>query len=378
MKIIESSLLLTLLLIVVACDNLKLDKEDTIELEKIIPKETRINIPSSLNYSDFFDKKKSVGGDTIYNYVRAFVNFADDATKIIEKSYRRIAAVENPGIFEFSYTGIDGNTKKVSIQENYVDTINKLNWDYYMEIYNGTFADIALKMWWNVSPQEQKIIFKPSSLNTNEMVNHQHALVEIEYKAGEIANPYEKTLFVAIDGLTTDGEISYSPENIVVFTGQNGNSLEITGASHNPGVALLDYFYRDGRNWSFFANVNIDENIAAVQLALPPSPLESIENLFTDYSIKKVILDEIKTVYPGNETLPDSELFTLAQLDGPKFESPGYFDSQGFISAGTAPTALYSNLNNFGEYIPFIPAFIKDYEITLSNTVVIEEEESSN
>jgi hypothetical protein len=356
-----------------ACDYFKLDKGEPIELEKIIPKETSILIPSTLNYNNAFGMKKSVEGDNIYNFVRAYINIADEATKIIEKSYERIIAIETPGILEFSYTGVDGNTKKVSIKENYNDTINELKWDYYMEIYNRTFADLALKAWWNVNPNEQKIIFKPASLNTSNMINHQQAIVEIEYKAGEAASPYEKALFVAIDGLTGDNEISFAPENILIYIAQNGGVLEITGASSNPDAALLDYDYRGGRNWSFFANVNTSENIAAVQLALPPSNQESIENLFSNYSLKQVILDEIRTVFPSNDMLSDQELFNLASIDGSLLENPGYFDSQGFVSAGTAPTSSYSALSNFEGFVPFVPAFVRDYEVTLSNSVITEE-----
>lgn len=359
----------------VSCDELKLDKGETTELEKIIPEEVGIDIPSSLNYNEFFSLKTNVQGDEIYNYVRAFIYFADFASKLVENSYSRIKVIETPGIFEFSYTGIDGNTKNVSIIENYPDTIANLTWDYYMEIYNTGFADLALKAVWNLSPNEQKILFKPSSLNSNEMTNHSEALIEIEYKTESAAVPYEKSLYVAITGLSRGNEISYDPENIIVLVGQNGNQLEITGASSNPDVALLDAFYRGGRNWSFLAKMNIAENIAAVKLALPPSSTESIVNLFVDYSIKKALLEEIKTAYPGNESLSDAELFALAEIDASMVEEPGYFDENGFVAAGTAPSTSYSNLTDFESLVPFAPVFVRDYEIILSTTVAVEEEE---
>ncbi|NJO90567.1 MAG: hypothetical protein HC831_17600 [Chloroflexia bacterium] len=290
-------------------------------------------------------------------------------TKIVQASYQRMGAVETSGVLEFFYTDIDGKTKNVSIQKNFTDTIANKEWDYYMEVYNETFADLAMKAWWNTSPFEQKILLKPSSLNTTEMTDHENALVEIEYKKDAVASPYEEKLFVAIVELTRDNEISNVPENIVVSIGRNDNTLDIIGASNNPDVALLNYLYRDGRNWSFLAKMNITENIAAVQLALPPSTVETIDNLFVDYSLKQVILDEIKTVYPGNDGLPDSELFALAGIDGSLLESPGYFNQNGFVVAGTAPSSSYNNLIDFNGLTPFIPVFVRDYKVELTTIV---------
>ena len=338
-------------------------EEEIIVQEVIIPQESRILIPSSLNSSGSLINNKLVGGDTIYNFIRGYINIVDVAAEIIENSYQRISAIENKGILEFPYTGLDGKTKNVSIRKNYTDSVS--SWDYYMEIYSETYANLALKAWWNKSPLEQKIIFKPSSLNTSKMQKHQEALAEIHYKTGDAAVPYEKSMLIAITNLTKVREISYDPEKIIVFAGQIGNSLEISGASSNPDVALLDFYFRGGRTWTFLAHVNTSENIAAVQLALPPSSIESDEVLFTDYLLKEVILDEIKLVYPGNDLLTNIELFSLAGIDGSKLENPAYFGQDGFLSAGEAPSASYSNLIDFEDLTPYTPVNVRDYTIVL-------------
>ncbi len=369
--------LLLLIVSIASCDDLKLDKGETSVQEKIIPQEIGIYIPTALNLDSGIDKKKSISGNEIYNYIRRYIGLADKMTKIVQNSYQRMGVIETSGVLEFFYTDIDGKTKNVSIQKNYTDTIANKDWDYYMEVYNGTFADLAMRAWWNASPHEQKILFKPSSLNTTEMMAHKNALVEIEYKTNTAASPYEEKLFVAIVGLTRDNEISYAPENIIVSIGRKGSTLDIIGASSNPDVALLDYYYRDGRNWSFFAKMNVTENIASVLLALPPSTVETNENLFIDYSLKQVILDEIKKANPGNDALSDSELFALAGIDGSLVESPGYFNQNGFVSAGTAPSSSYSNLADFDGFTPFIPVFVRDYAIELSSTGVVVEENNN-
>ncbi len=45
------------------------------------------------------------------------------------------------------------------------------------------------------------------------------------------------------------------------------------------------------------------------------------------------------------------------------FENPVYFGQQGFISAGEAPSTSYSNLADFEGLIPYIPTFVRDYDI---------------
>jgi len=356
------ALFLGLLTITISCETFQ-PTEEVVEPVQIIPQETGIYIPSSLNESSDLTNQKALRGDVIYNYIRGYVKIADLATKVVENTYNRISVIENSGTLEFSYTGLDGKTKNVSIQENYNDSVS--SWDYYMEIYNETFADLALKTWWNKSPHEQKILFNPSSLNVNEMTEYPEALVEINYKTGDAASPYEKSFFVALKGLTKGREISFDPDNIIINIGQIGNTLDIIGASYNPDVILLNSYYRGGRNWTFLAKVNTTENIAVAQLALPPSSVASIEGLFNDYSFKQVILDEIRLIYPGNDLLSDDELLNLAEIDRSMIENIAYFDQNGFLSAGEAPSATYSALSDFEGMEPFIPSFVKDYEIKL-------------
>jgi hypothetical protein len=371
-----SVVLFFLIVGIASCDDLKLDKGPTLLQEKIIPQEVGIYIPSALNSDSGVDKKKSINGSEIYNYIRSYIGLADKMTSIVQSSYQRMGVVETSGVLEFFYTDIDGKTKNVSILENYTDTIANKDWDYYMEVYNETFADLALKAWWNVSPHEQKILFKPSSLNTTEMTNHKNALAEIQYKVGSAESQYEEELFVAIVGLTRKNEISDVPENIIISIGKNSNTLDITGASYNPDVALLDFNYRGGRNWTFLAKMNTTENIAAVELALPPSSIETVDNLFTDYSFKQVVLDEIKTVNPGSETLSESELFALEGIDGSLVESPGFYNQSGFVAAGTPPSTSYNILIDFEELTPYVPVFVRDYTIELTSTGAVVEGEN--
>ncbi len=359
---IYQAIFISIITLIISCDSLEPEVE-TIEHEKVIPQETFIRVPSSLNEPTYFSNLKNIKGDIIYNYIRQYIGYADFTAEFIEKAYERIYTIERGGIFEFSYTGLDGKTKHINIHENYVDSVS--SWDYYMEIYNETFADLALRTWWNTAPFEQIIYFKPSSLNSDKMKEHPDALVEINYKTGDAAGPYEKSMFVALTGLTTPPEIPFDPDNIMISIGQYGNTLDIRGASNNPDVTLLNHHFRGGRNWSFVAKVNTAENIAAVKLALPPSEVETSENLFTDYLLKKVLLDEILELYPGSTNLSEDELLNLVNIDGSKIQSPAFFNQSGFVSSGDAPSASYSGLTDFEGLTPYIPTFVRDYEIKL-------------
>lgn len=346
-----------------SCDTFKLETIET-ESQITLPGKVTIEIPSSLNaIEQTLNNKNLLSIDTIYNYIRIFINIADEAGKIAENSFDRLSAIETKDILEFSYTGNDGNTKNVSIRENFIE--NDVSWDYYMEIYNVTFADLALKAYWNSDNNEQKIVFNPSKVNVKEMLEHPDALVEIVYKQDIASEPYEKSMFMAIKGLTIPENDHFSPDNILLFIGQNGNTLDVTGSSNNPNVIFLNDEYSGGRNWSFVAKVDLVQNIAVAELALPPSWIETNENLPVNYSLKQILLDEMRLTFPETILMTDEQVLNMINLDPSEIENPVYFNNLGFAGTGIAPSTNYSSLINFEGQSFFVPIKVRDYNLEL-------------
>lgn len=364
-KLFKITLLLSAFLMYFSCDTFKLETVET-QPTSILPAYNPILIPSSLNGPITGSELKNINGDTLYNYIRSAMYTIDQVNAILETSFRRMDAIENDGIMEFSYTGVDGNTKNVSILTN-VDE-NGVQWDYCLEIFNGTFADRALKVYWNENQLMQKIILKPALLNTDKFAMHPEALVEIETKKDNEASPYQESMYVAIQGLNTEIGGSFNPDNIIVFLGQNNDVIDVTGSINVPNAILIDANYTGGRNWSFLAKVDITKNIAAAEIALPPSSTDTNVDLMRTYSIKQVLVDEIRALYPGEGALSDEEILQLAGIDNQLIGVPVYFDSNGYTATITPPSSSYNDLNDFTGLVPYVPALTRDYTITLNDT----------
>ncbi len=354
--------ILLVLSILSSCD---LFNQEPIEEEKIeiIPDKIYVDIPNSICSSELEERFKTMTGDSIYNYMRYFVYLSQNANRIVQKTYNRLLSIDNQGVLEFSFTGVDGITKNVIIRENY--PIDGDSSYYYMEIYNKNYSDLALKSVWKFNPLQQIIIFHPSKLDQNEMTDHPNALVRIEYQVQAEGTDYDTLSSTFIYGLTDTIAHIYTPDNILLSIGKKGNMIELIGSTNNPNAYFFDTNYSGGRNWTFFAKADNVKNIACAQIALPPSWVESIENIFADYSIKKVFADELRISNPEFAYLTDLELFNMVGINPEELESPGYFDSEGFISAGPNIPAGFENLDNFELFGPYIPKTVRDSTIIL-------------
>jgi len=354
--------ILLVLTILTSCDQFNQEPLEEEEIE-IIPDKVYVEIPSAICSSELEDRFKTMTGDSIYNYMRYFVYLSQNANSIVQKTYNRLLSIDNQGVLEYSFTGVDGVTKNVIIRKNY--PINGDSTYYYMEIYNRSYSDLALQSVWKLNPMKQIIVFQPSKLDQNEMTDHPNALVRIEYQIHPEGIDYDTLSSTFIYGLSDTIAHIYTPDNILLSIGKKGNMIDLIGSTNNPNAYFFDTNYTGGRNWTFFAKADNAKNIACAQIALPPSWLENIENIFVDYSIKNVLADEIRISNPEFANLTDIELFTMAGINPEELESPGYFNSEGFISAGPNIPPGYENLNNFELFVPYIPKTVRDSTILL-------------
>jgi hypothetical protein len=343
-----------------SCELLEINPDQSVD-GKIIPTEVYMELPGTISTPYVADNQEKQSFETIYNEIRNYVFLAQKANEILAKAYQRIIAIEIQGIQEFAFTANDGNTKYVSIRKDITE--DGVNWEYSMEIYNETFSDLALKAYWNISSQEQYIIFKPSRLNINEMQDQSDAIVKIIFKKGESATPYQKSAFICIDSLNIPESMSRFPENIFLFVGQNGNLFDVIGSADFPYATIIDSSLPVGRNLSFRGKVESLKNISVLQLALTYNSLENTEDLMNTYAIKKVILAELRALYPAMEDLSDDELLIHEGITPELLNSPVYLDQNGFVNSGTSISSDYSILLDFDYLIPFVPREVRDFHI---------------
>lgn len=345
-----------------SCDQFKL-KPDSQIYDQPFPGEIELNLPSAISSDEILKSFKVLSGRGIHNYLRNFVHIGDETARIINSTYQRIIAIDVEGIAEFSYTGLDGNTKHVSIKESVI--IDNIHWDYYMEIYDDTFSNLALQAFWNEETPEQLIILKPNQLNHYKMEDHPDAIITLEYLADDGATPYESSIYIGISDLTISEQNPYAPDNMKLFFGVNNQIIDFIGSSNNPNVTLYDTGVK-GKNWSFRGKANFEKNLAVVELALAKTDVDSVENLMENFAVKEVILQELRKEY-NYQGWSDEEILADKNIDISAIESPAYFNSEGFQGSGGNIPTEYAHLSDFNNLIPFIPLKVKEYVVEFVN-----------
>lgn len=347
-----------------SCEEFSLETDNYI-YDQPFPAEVELELPSAISSDEFLKSLKVLSGRGIHNYLRNFVYIGDEISGIINSTYQRIIAIDVEGISEYSYTGLDGNTKHVSVKESV--NLDNMHWDYYMEIYDDTFSNLALQVLWNENTPEQIIILKPNSLNHYRMEDHPDAMVVFEYLSEVSASPYESSVYIGMSGLTISEQNPYAPDNIKLFFGVNNQIIDFIGSSNNPNVTLYDTSVK-GKNWSFRGKADLAKNLAVTELALTRTELKNTENMMVDFALKKVILQELRNEY-NYDGFSDEEILAEKDIDILAIESPSYFNSEGFYTSGKDVPAEYIHLRDFNNLIPFIPFELKDYEVAFISFV---------
>jgi len=342
----------------ISCEQFSITPE-TQNYNQSFPTNVELELPSAISSYDSLKNFKALSGEGINNYLRNFVQLGYGTIEIINNSYQRIININPEGASEFTYTGLDGKTKYVSIKDSVL--IDSVHWDYSMEIYDNSFSNLALQVFWNIETAKQLIICNVNQLNHDKMENHPDAIITIEYNTQASVASYEQSIYIGVSKLTTSDENPYAPDNIKLFFGINKQIINFIGSSNNPNVTLYDTDLV-GKNWSFRGKADLAKNLAVLELALPETELENTENMMLNFSLKNVILQELKNEY-DYIGLSDEEILADRNINAANIESPSFFNSEGFEGSGANIPTKYTHLSDFSNLAPFIPLEVKNYEI---------------
>jgi hypothetical protein len=263
------------------------------------------------------------------------------------------------GVKQISYTANDGRTKLLTAVK--YPSYNNYTWEYGLYIQDEDNSK-AFELFWNQKPIKGFAIFKPSKVDNNVLgLFHPNAMIKIEYS--EEVTDYDKQMIVSISDLNLYQINDMS--SLKMFVGKKGNHLDIFGNSNHPNAILIDPKHTGGRNWAFVAHSDDNLNIGVAKVALPECNLDNIATLFTDYSIEKVLHDEINTVY-GSVVTP-TQLDSIANVFLQNAKAPGYFIGiGGFVSCGTdipANPGFTTDFINLDALSPYIPKDISTLSI---------------
>lgn len=367
-RISSTSLIITMLVIAfalmfVSCQQ---DKTETqVGTKDILPERFKIAIPASLSADTYKSatlksaESDTLQGNEIYENMQFFIALGEAAADLVEEIIRNINEYDIERVIEFTYTSDEDRRIKHLVVESGV-TFKEREWDYHLtitdlEFESETDGGIGMQVFWNNSPIAGIAIIKPSNLNINDANEVSDAMYSVEYNE-EGTDNYEAYMIIEIDELPmADATIDpYSVDAIKMFVGKKDDIIDVYGNSNHPNAK----FFTDdtGFNWAFVASGNQSSDAAVAEVALPPSSLNSDDRevILKDYSIKNVFTKQINEYFIDNYGIrPDSaELANYLK----NADAPGFFNVDGFIQAGTAPSAKYdallSRINILSPYNP--------------------------
>jgi len=344
-------------------------KDDPIHdgVKKNIPTRFKVDIPSSLSRNES-NKTKSIKSDTlhgnhIYHHVNTFIHIGEKAAEVVQNIMVAISTHNINQAMSFSYvSNDDGRTKNAVVVEN--SDYEGATWAFEMTISDALSqgnADggKALQVFWNTNPVKGITILKPYNIDRTLHASYPDPMYRVDYsEAGELG--YGAHMFVYLAQLPLSNPLSdpYSMESMKMFAGKSGNYIDVLGNSHHPNAKFITS--QTGFNYAFVASCNESANIAVAEVSLPLSSLNSSDRfvILKDNSIKNVFTTQIYQTWPNiDSTTVAAYLYNT--------DAPGYFNSNGFIQGGTAPSLGYSDIearmNMLSPYNPYSVATLTLY-----------------
>ncbi|HBF87095.1 MAG TPA: hypothetical protein DDX39_00525 [Bacteroidales bacterium] len=333
------------------------DNDDDNKTTNIMPSKFKVDIPESISSTDLQKSTSDapLQGNEIYENLRTFIHIGEFSADVVSEIMQAIATHGIDEAMTFSFVSDDdGRTKDVAVTENV--SINDVTWEYAL-LMQDEDGDTAMQILWNRDPVVGIATLNPYDMNRNENEALQNVMYQVEYsEAGDMG--YENHMIVQISGWPIVE--NYSINNLKMFAGKNGTTIDVFGNSNHPIARLVDSTYTEGLNWAFVAQGFTDSDIATAKVALATCNLQDTTNMFEDYSIYSVLNNELHSVYDpyitewGNDTIQAIFNYYLQNT-----HAPAYFDETGFVSCGVSnmpsTPSGFSNLSLSGlkPYIPY-------------------------
>ncbi len=334
----------------------------------ILPDKFSVDIPDAI--SQDISSKKSVAIDTmkgnnIYEHLTFFIHIGEEAAEIVENIIWSIKVYDIDRIKTLTYESDDDGRIKNLVVEATPEFEDRL-WDYSLTITDAESegnedGGKAIQIFWNESPREGISLLKPYNIDRRGDYELLDAMFRIDYsEAGEMG--YDAHMIVSITDLPSIDPLlePFAMNAMKMFVGKKGDFVDVYGNSSHPNAKLLTS--TTGYNWAFVASGEDNRDVAAAEVGLPLSTLDATGRnvLLEEYSIKNVFTGEVKTVWPNaNDDLIQAWLTNT--------EAPGYFDGNGFIQGGTAPSDEYDGVaSRLQGLSPYNPKAIANLEISFN------------
>lgn len=299
-------------------------------------------------------------GEEIYKHLRNFIYLGELSADLVQDMMLSLKRHNITYAISFSYESIyDGKNKDVVVKENV--SVNDTTWNFCLTVSDEELGT-ALQLFWNKNPLEVIAILQPSAFDFSTTRNP-NAMIKIEYSEND--PDYDKTMIVSITKMDSTSRQYMS--NLKFFAGKNGDIISLYGNSTHPYMALINDNHINGRCFCFQARNDVPNDIAIARIALPTILQTDMSNIWVDFSVDKVLTEEIDIVHANADqaTLTQIKDIFLAKAIG-----PGYFTGdQGFVSnASNVPDdeGFTQDFMNMTGLTPWAPSEINQMIITFS------------
>ena len=348
-------------LIIAGCQREMINTE-----ENILPATFTIEIPQSISFDDEA-KEDTIDGSRIYSHMRKFIYVGQMSANLVNNIINKIRQYGLNGETSFSYTGQDGDIKTVYIRSN--ATYQGRKWQYKMSIYDAQSDTpdngLAMTVFWNNDPVEGIAIVKPDLANKSWSNRWKGATYKVWFSENpENTKGYDQIMVIWISHLPADSTNRFSLRNLKMFVGRDGSRIDVKGNSDHPYGWLLIPRSKPGLEWAFVASADVNSDIGVAQVGLPPNYINTDDRneILGTYSLYKVLYNEFSKWYLMHfNRMPSQEIMESYLANA---RSPGFFDSQGFVRAGDAPSDRYNALKQAIDTLtPYNPANVANLYI---------------
>lgn len=338
------------------------------ELQSYFPQKFTVDIPSSISRTSTLKsfENGNYSGKEIYEHLNNFIYIGESAAEFVEEVMQAIGTHELNKPTEFSYDSNDDHRKK-NLEVTQDSEFEGSVWQYELTISDNLLASNndegkALQVFWNINPVKGIAIFKPENWHVGGDSLMENTIFKIEYSEGGEYG-YDAHMVVSITGWEEDYSDRFHMDELKMFVGKSGEIIDVYGNSIHPDAYLL-LDDRVGYCWAFVASGNENSNIAVAEVGLPSNTLDESSRaiLLEEHSVENVFRYEFNEAFFMEHNYYPPEAIVDEILE-PTI-APAFFDSNGFVQGGEAPSAAYDNLvSNIQLLTPYNPKTIDEMTI---------------
>lgn len=341
------------------------DDTETSQSSKTLPTQIVVDIPTSISSSgslkSLVQNTDTSKGGLIYSNLRLFIGVGEVSADVVQGIFNALKQHNINKAMEFDFVSNDDQkTKHCVVVEN--ASYEGVSYEMKLTISDG--PNKALQVFWSGNPVKGVAILNPHWINRNDtMVS---AMYKIEF-GRKVSSTYDSEMTVSITGLPAIG--LYGINNLKMFVGKKGNTVEVIGNSNHPHAVLFDVANTDGLSYAFAARADSVSNIAVAKLALPGTSLATNAQIFDNYSVYKVFSTELHKIWDPIATTPQQQAVVNALIDYnlQHAQIPAYFNNSGYIGCGaTLPTGFTSSFTDLGSLLPYAPVSVKNMTISFA------------